>query len=404
MKTKTWRTPVLILLCGSVILTLAMGVRHTAGLFLQPMTLDHGWSRETFSFAIALQNLVWGLASPLAGALADRHGAGRTIAGAALLYVVGLVLMAHAGSAATLDLSGGLLVGLGLSGTTFAVILGLVGRHTTPARRSLALGVASAGGSFGQFAVLPIGQALISAYGWQSALVLLACGVGLIVPLAWAMADGHKPAAGAGQSVAEALREAGGERSFHYLFWSYFVCGFQTAFIMLHLPSFLVDSGFSANVGMTAVALIGLFNVFGSFIFGWGGGRCSKKSLLALIYGLRGIAIVAFLLVPLSTASAWVFAAVMGLLWLGTVPLTNGLVAQIFGLRYMSMLTGVVFLGHQLGSFLGAWLGGRIYDETGSYLVAWGVAVGLSVLATVLSWPIDERPLVRAEAEVEAEA
>ncbi|HJW24077.1 MAG TPA: MFS transporter [Rhodocyclaceae bacterium] len=381
-----------------------MGVRHTAGLFLQPMTLDHGWSRETFSFAIALQNLVWGLASPLAGALADRHGAGRTIAGAALLYVVGLVLMAHAGSAATLDLSGGLLVGLGLSGTTFAVILGLVGRHTTPARRSLALGVASAGGSFGQFAVLPIGQALISAYGWQSALVLLACGVGLIVPLAWAMADGHKPAAGAGQSVAEALREAGGERSFHYLFWSYFVCGFQTAFIMLHLPSFLVDSGFSANVGMTAVALIGLFNVFGSFIFGWGGGRCSKKSLLALIYGLRGIAIVAFLLVPLSTASAWVFAAVMGLLWLGTVPLTNGLVAQIFGLRYMSMLTGVVFLGHQLGSFLGAWLGGRIYDETGSYLVAWGVAVGLSVLATVLSWPIDERPLVRAEAEVEAEA
>lgn len=402
MNTNTWRTPVLILLCGSVILTLAMGVRHTAGLFLQPMTLDHGWSRETFSFAIALQNLVWGLASPFAGAIADRHGAGRTVAGAALLYVVGLVLMAHAGSAVALDLSGGLLVGLGLSGTTFAVILGVIGRHTTPARRSLALGVASAGGSFGQFAVLPIGQALISAYGWQSALVLLACGVGLIVPLAWAMADGHKPAASAGQSVAEALREAGGERSFHYLFWSYFVCGFQTAFIMLHLPSFLVDAGFSANVGMTAVALIGLFNVFGSFIFGWGGGRCSKKSLLALIYGLRGIAIVVFLVVPLSTASAWVFAAVMGLLWLGTVPLTNGLVAQIFGLRYMSMLTGVVFLGHQLGSFLGAWLGGRIYDETGSYLVAWSVAVGLSVLATVLSWPIDERPLVRAEAEAEA--
>lgn len=402
MNTNTWRTPVLILLCGSVILTLAMGVRHTAGLFLQPMTLDHGWSRETFSFAIALQNLVWGLASPFAGAIADRHGAGRTVAGAALLYVVGLVLMAHAGSAAALDLSGGLLVGLGLSGTTFAVILGVIGRQTTPARRSLALGVASAGGSFGQFAVLPVGQALISAYGWQSALVLLACGVGLIVPLAWAMADGHKPATGAGQSVAEALREAGGERSFHYLFWSYFVCGFQTAFIMLHLPSFLVDAGFSANVGMTAVALIGLFNVFGSFIFGWGGGRCSKKSLLALIYGLRGIAIVVFLVVPLSTASAWVFAAVMGLLWLGTVPLTNGLVAQIFGLRYMSMLTGVVFLGHQLGSFLGAWLGGRIYDETGSYLVAWSVAVGLSVLATVLSWPIDERPLVRAEVEAEA--
>lgn len=399
MKTNNWRTPVLILVCGSIILTLAMGVRHTAGLFLQPMTLAHGWSRETFSFAIALQNLVWGLASPFAGAIADRHGAGRTIAGAAALYIVGLVLMANAGSAVALDLSGGLLVGLGLSGTTFAVILGVIGRHTTPQKRSLALGVASAGGSFGQFAVLPIGQALIGAFGWQSALMLLACGVGLIVPLAWTLADGHRPSAGAGQSVAEALREASGERSFHYLFWGYFVCGFQTAFIMLHLPSFLVDSGFSANVGMTAVALIGLFNIFGSFLFGWGGGRCSKKNLLALIYGLRGIAIVIFLAVPLTTASAWVFAAAMGLMWLGTVPLTNGLVAQIFGLRYMSMLTGVVFLGHQLGSFLGAWLGGRIYDETGSYLVAWVVAVGLSVLATVLSWPIDERPLVRSGAQ-----
>ncbi|MBS1191001.1 MAG: Major facilitator superfamily 1 [Rhodocyclaceae bacterium] len=393
-----WRTPVVILVCGSIILTLAMGVRHTAGLFLQPMTLAHGWSRETFSFAIALQNLVWGLASPFAGALADRHGAGRTIAGAALLYLLGLVLMAYADSAPALDLSGGLLVGLGLSGTTFTVILGVIGRHTTPARRSLALGVASAGGSFGQFAVLPAGQALISGYGWQAALVLLACGIGLIVPLAWSMADGHRPAAGTGQSVADALREAGGERSFQYLFWGYFVCGFQTAFIMLHLPSFLIDAGFSANVGMTAVALIGLFNVLGSFLFGWGGGRCSKKGLLVLIYGLRGIGIVAFLLVPLSPASAWVFAAFMGLLWLGTVPLTNGLVAQIFGLRYMSMLTGVVFLGHQLGSFLGAWLGGRIYDETGSYLLAWGLAVGLSVLATALSWPIDERPLARAEA------
>lgn len=392
---RDWRTPTLILVCGSLILTLAMGVRHTAGLFLQPMTQAHGWSREIFSFAIAIQNLVWGLASPFAGAFADRHGAGRTVAGAALLYVLGLALMAHAGSAWTLDLSGGLLIGLGLSGTTFSVILGVIGRHAVPEKRSLALGLASAGGSFGQFAVLPAGQALINGFGWQSAMVLLACGLGLIVPLAWTVADGHRPAAGAGQSVAEALREAGGERSFHYLFWSYFVCGFQTAFIMLHLPSFLVDSGFSANIGMTAVALIGLFNIFGSFLFGWGGGRCSKKNLLAVIYGLRAVAIVAFVALPLTTASAWLFAAVMGLLWLGTVPLTNGLVAQIFGLRYMSMLSGVVFLGHQLGSFLGAWLGGRIYDQSGSYLLAWGVAVALSVVATLLSWPIDERPLVR---------
>ena len=393
-----WRTPTLILIVGCIILTLSMGVRHTAGLFLQPMTADHGWSRETFSFAIALQNLVWGLASPFAGALADRHGAGRTVLGAALLYVLGLVLMAQAGSPLTFDLSAGVLVGLGLSGTTFAVIMGVIGRHTTPAKRSLALGIASAGGSFGQFAVLPVGQMLISTYGWQSALVLLAAGVGLIAPLAWALADGHKPAAAAGQSVGEALREAGGERSFHYLFWGYFVCGFQTAFIMLHLPSYLVDSGLSANIGMTAVALIGLFNIFGSFIFGWGGGRYSKKNLLVLIYALRAVAILVFMLLPMSTASAWAFAAVMGLLWLGTVPLTNGLVAQIFGLRYMSMLTGVVFLGHQLGSFLGAWLGGRIFDETGSYFLAWSLAVGLSLLATLCSWPIDEKPLARSAA------
>ena len=395
MKPTSWRTPVVILVVGCIILTLSMGVRHTAGLFLQPMTTDHGWSRETFSFAIAIQNLVWGLASPFAGALADRHGAGRTILGAAILYVVGLVLMSQAASPLSFDLSAGVLIGLGLSGTTFAVIMGVIGRHTTPERRSMALGIASAGGSFGQFAVLPVGQMLISTYGWQSALVLLAAGVGLIAPLAYAMADGHKPAAGAGQSIAQALREAGGEKSFHYLFWGYFVCGFQTAFIMLHLPSFVVDAGFSANIGMTAVALIGLFNIFGSFFFGWGGGRYSKKNLLAIIYALRAVAIAIFLVFPLSTATVWVFAAAMGLLWLGTVPLTNGLIAQIFGLRYMSMLTGVVFLGHQLGAFLGVWLGGRIFDETGSYLLAWLIAIGLSIVAALCSWPINEKPLAR---------
>ncbi len=391
----TWRTPLVILVVGCVILTLSMGVRHTAGLFLQPMTLDNGWSRETFSFAFALQNLIWGLGSPFAGALADRYGAGRTLLVAATFYVLGLVLMSVSPTPLTLDLSAGLLIGIGLSGTTFPVIMGVIGRHTTPEKRSLALGIASAGGSFGQFAVLPIGQMMISTYGWQSALVLLACGVGLIAPLAYAMADGHKPSAGAGQSVVEALREASGERSFHYLFWGYFVCGFQTAFIMLHLPSYLVDAGMSANVGMTAVALIGLFNIFGSFYFGWAGGRSSKKNLLVWIYGLRAVAIFIFMLVPLSTAAAWIFAAVIGILWLATVPLTNGLIAQIFGLRYMSMLTGVVFLGHQLGSFLGAWLGGRIFDETGSYSLAWSISIGLSILAAICSWPVNEKPLAR---------
>ena len=395
MSKPSWRTPLVILVGGCIILTLAMGVRHTGGLFLQSMTADHGWSRETFSFAFALQNLIWGLGSPFAGALADRHGAGRTVLGAAVLYVIGLVLMAYSATPLAFNLSAGVLVGLGLSGTTFAVIMGVIGRHTTPERRSLALGIASAGGSFGQFAVLPVGQMLISTYGWQSALVLLAAGVGLIAPLAYAMADGHKPSAGAGQSVAQALHEARGEKSFHYLFWGYFVCGFQTAFIMLHLPSFVVDAGFSANIGMTAVALIGLFNIFGSFFFGWGGGRYSKKNLLAIIYALRAVAIAFFLLFPLSTATVWIFAAAMGLLWLGTVPLTNGLIAQIFGLRYMSMLTGVVFLGHQLGAFLGVWLGGRIFDQTGSYLLAWLIAIGLSVVAALCSWPINEKPLAR---------
>jgi MFS family permease len=394
----SWRTPTLILIAGCIILTLSMGVRHTAGLFLQPMSADHGWTRETFSFAFALQNLVWGLGSPFAGAIADRYGAGRTLLVAASLYVLGLVLMSLAPTPLTLDLSAGLLIGLGLSGTTFPVIMGVIGRHTTPEKRSLALGIASAGGSFGQFAVLPIGQMMIATYGWQSALVLLACGVGLIAPLAYAMADGHKPSAGAGQSVLEALHEASRERSFHYLFWGYFVCGFQTAFIMLHLPSYLVDAGMSANIGMTAVALIGLFNIFGSFYFGWAGGRSSKKNLLVWIYGLRAVAILVFMLVPLSTAAAWLFAAVIGILWLGTVPLTNGLIAQIFGLRYMSMLTGVVFLGHQLGSFLGAWLGGRIFDETGSYDLAWTISIGLSVLAAICSWPVNEKPLARLAA------
>ncbi len=394
-QTTTWRTPLLILIVGCIILTLAMGVRHTAGLFLQPMTSSHGWTRETFSFAIALQNLVWGLASPFSGAVADRFGAGRTVAISALVYVLGLLLMSQAPSPLALDLSAGVLVGLGMSGTTFAVIMGVISRHTTPEKRSLALGIAGAGGSFGQFAVLPAGQAMITSYGWEIALIMLAVGIGLIMPLSWALADGHQPASGGGQSVGQALREAGGQKSFHFLFWGYFVCGFQTAFITLHLPAYLVDGGLSANIGMTAVALIGLFNIFGSFLFGWGGGRYSKKNLLVLIYGARAVVILVFMLIPLSTVTAWVFSAAIGLLWLATVPLTNGLIAQIFGLRYMSMLTGLVFLGHQLGSFLGAWLGGRIFDQTGSYALAWSIAIALSLLATACSWPINEKPLQR---------
>ena len=392
------RRPAVVMVCGALILTLAMGVRHTGGLFLQPMTLDQGWSRELFSFSIALQNLLWGLFQPFAGAFADRHGAGRTLVGGALLYIVGLVVMAHADTALGLNVGAGLLVGMGLSGTTFSVVLGVIGRMAAPEKRSMALGLASAGGSFGQFAVLPVGQGLISMVGWQDALLWLALGIALIIPLAAAVTGTSDRSTGVQQSLREALGEAMRTPSFHYLFWSFFVCGFQTAFIMLHLPAFVVDSGMSANIGMTAVAMIGLFNIFGSFLSGWLGGLYSKKWLLAWIYVLRIVAILALLLFPLSQLTLYVFAAVMGLLWLGTVPLTSGLVGHIFGLRYMGMLYGIVFLGHQIGGFLGAWLGGRIFDLSGSYLMAWWLSIALSVMAAALSLPVREAPLLRAEA------
>ena len=262
----------------------------------------------------------------------------------------------------------------------------------------MALGLASAGSSFGQFAVLPVGQGLISMVGWQDALLWLALGIALIIPLAAAVTGTSDRSTGVQQSLREALGEAMRTPSFHYLFWSFFVCGFQTAFIMLHLPAFVVDSGMSANIGMTAVAMIGLFNIFGSFLSGWLGGLYSKKWLLAWIYVLRIIAILALLLFPLSQLTLYVFAAVMGLLWLGTVPLTSGLVGHIFGLRYVGMLYGIVFLGHQIGGFLGAWLGGRIFDLSGSYLMAWWLSIALSVMAAALSLPVREAPLLRAEA------
>jgi len=390
-----WRTPTLILVCGCIILTLSMGIRHTGGLFLQPMTGALGWNREVFSFAFAIQNLVWGLGSPFAGAFADRYGAGRVIAASALLYVVGLALMAVSSTGLALDLSAGVLVGLGLSGTTFAVIMGVIGRHTTPEKRSLALGIASAGGSFGQFAVLPIGQALISSFGWQAALFLLACGVGLIAPLAYAMADGHKHASGAGQSAGAALVEAGGQRSFHYLFWSYFVCGFQVVFIAVHMPSYLKDHGLEQGLATTSLALIGLFNIFGTYTAGLLGQRYPKRYLLSAIYALRAVTITVFLLVPLSAPSVWVFSAVMGFLWLSTVPPTNAVVLQIFGPQHLSMLGGFVFFSHQIGSFLGVWLGGKLYDATGSYDIVWLLAIALGVMAALVNLPVREQAIAR---------
>ena len=394
-----WRTPVLVLVCGAIILTLGLGIRASFGLFLQPMSTDLGWGRSHFSFAMALSNLIWGLAQPFFGAWADKKGAGRVVAVSGLLYAGGLALMPFSTTPLMLDASAGLMVGLGLSGVSFGVILGVVGRAFPPERRSLALGIASSGGSFGQFLMLPFGQLLISTLGWQTALLVLAGIILATVPLATAMMEGRRPAAtGAQQSLGEALREAGAHSGFWYLTAGFFVCGFQVAFISVHLPAYLLDVKMTPAVGATALALIGLFNIAGSFVAGYLGGRFSKKYLLSGIYVLRAVIIALFLVLPVSPLTVYLFAAGIGFLWLGTVPLTNGLVAQIFGVRFVSMLFGIVFLSHQIGSFTGVWLGGDLFDATGSYDLVWIGSIALGVIAAILNLPIDERPVVRAEA------
>ena len=397
--TSSWRTPVLVLVCGAIILTLGLGIRASFGLFLQPMSTDLGWGRSHFSFAMALSNLIWGLAQPFFGAWADKKGAGRVVAVSGLLYAGGLALMPFSTTPLMLDASAGLMVGLGLSGVSFGVILGVVGRAFPPERRSLALGIASSGGSFGQFLMLPFGQLLISTLGWQTALLVLAGTILATVPLAAAMMEGRRPAAsGAQQSLGEALREAGAHSGFWYLTAGFFVCGFQVAFISVHLPAYLLDVKMTPAVGATALALIGLFNIAGSFVAGYLGGRFSKKYLLSGIYILRAVIIALFLVLPVSPLTVYLFAAGIGFLWLGTVPLTNGLVAQIFGVRFVSMLFGIVFLSHQIGSFTGVWLGGYLFDATGSYDLVWIGSIALGVIAAILNLPIDERPVVRVEA------
>jgi MFS family permease len=395
-----WRTPGIVLACGALILTLAMGVRQSFGLFLPPMTQEYGWGRETFAFAMALSNLLWGAFQPFFGAAADRLGTGRVVVLSAVLYVAGLALMPHSDTALTLNASAGLMIGLALSGTTFGVILGVIGRAYPPERRSFALGVATAGGSFGQFLMLPFTQWLISGYGWKGALYALALSMLAIIPLAAAMVERKREIlAGPKQSLAQALREASAHPSFWYLTSGFFVCGFQVAFIQVHLPAFLADAGLAAHVGALALALIGLFNIAGSFLAGLLGGRYSKKYLLSGIYLARAVVIAGFLLWPISAWSVYLFAATIGFLWLGTVPLTNGLVAQIFGVRYLATLFGIVFFSHQIGSFLGVWLGGVLFDMTGTYRLVWIGSIALGVIAAILNLPIDERALPRAAAQ-----
>ena len=392
------RTATLLLICGSIVVSLSLGIRHTFGLFLQPMTQDLSWSREAFSFAIALQNLIWGAGGPVTGWLADRFGAGKVVFGGGLLYAAGVGLMAYSTTPFMFTLSAGVLVGLGLSATTFSVIYGAVGRAVAPEKRAMSLAIVGAAGSFGQFLLVPSGQYLIGGMGWFAALMGLTFAAALMAPLALGTAErtAHPGSAAAvAQSAGEAVREAFGERAFWLLTLGYFVCGFQVVFIGAHLPSYVIDKGLTANTGMLALALIGLFNIFGTYGFGLAGGRWSKKKLLAAIYFARSIIIVLFLLAPLSHLSVAVFAAAMGLLWLSTVPLTNGLVAQIFGVNYLAMLSGFVFFSHQLGSFLGVWLGGLVFDLTGAYDIVWMISIALGVLAALVNLPVDERPLAR---------
>lgn len=384
-----------MIIIGALAVMLAMGVRATFGLFMQPIGLENGWGRDVFSMAFAIQNLTWGIGAIAAGMLADRFGAGRTIAGAALLYALGLVLMRFAGSEVQLYLSAGVLVGLGQAGTTFPVILPVIARVVPLSQRSTALGIVSAGGSLGQFLIVPSGQFLIDALQWSGALFTLSMMVALILPMATQLTGKPAQEGAGGLSMWGAIRQAVRHPSYHFLFWSYAVCGFHTAFITLHLPSYVVDQGLNAGQGATALALIGLFNVFGSLWAGKMGGRHSKRLLLAGLYTVRGLAIGVLLLVPLTPVVLYAFAAVMGLVWLGTVPLTIGLVGQIYGMRYAATLSGVVFLGHQVGSFVGVWMGGKLYVVTGSYTVVWLLGLGLAFAAAALCLPVRERPLAQ---------
>src|SRR5688572_11780345 len=394
--------PSLVLVCGALILCLSFGVRAGMGLYLQPLALEYGWGREIFSFAMALQNLIWGALGAFAGGFADRYGAGRVVALAGLFYVLGLFGMAVVDTPALMYVSSGFLIGLGLAGTSFAIVFAVVARVTPLEKRSNALGIATAAGSFGQFALLPVTQFLISRYDWHVALIAMAGITALIIPLAVALAGRPATMAGPAQSINASLREAVGERGFHLLFWGFFVCGFHLAMLTVHLPAFVTDAGLRVEHGVTALALIGLFNIFGSLGFGWLGGRFSKKYLLSIIYSIRVALIALLVFLPLSPLTLYVFACGIGLLWLGTVPLTNGLVAQIFGLRYAAMLASIVFFGHQIGSFVGVLLAGHLYDTTGSYNGAFLISMALGVFAALINLPVNEKPLAERRAAAAA--
>lgn len=381
-------------------MTLSMGIRHGFGLWLQPMTQAQGWTRETFSFAIAVQNLMWGIAGIFAGMLSDKLGAFKVVLAGAVAYCLGLLGMAYSPSPSLFYLTAGLIIGTAQAGTTYAVIYGVIGRNVPPESRSWAMGIAAAAGSFGQFLMVPTEGFLISSLGWQQALVALGIAVLLIVPLAWGLREagftGQAASLQRDQSVGQALAEAFKYPSFQLLMAGYFVCGFQVVFIGVHMPSYLKDKGLSPQVASYALALIGLFNVFGTYIAGALGQKIAKKNILAFIYFARALVISCFLLAPPTPVSVYLFASCMGLLWLSTVPPTNAAIAQIFGIQHLSMLSGFVFFSHQIGSFMGVWLGGVLYDKLGSYDVVWYLAIGLGIFAGLVNLPVKEAAISRS--------
>jgi predicted MFS family arabinose efflux permease len=390
-----------VLICGAAIVTLSMGIRHGFGLWLQPITQAQGWTRETFAFALAVQNLSWGVFGIFAGMLADRFGAFRVIAGGAVLYALGLIGMALSPTGLMFTLTAGVLIGAAQAGTTYAVIYGVIGRNIPAEKRSWAMGVAAAAGSFGQFLMVPVEGFLISGLGWKEALLVLGAAVLLIAPLAFGLREtrfGPGQAPPREQTILQALKEAFKYPSFQLLMAGYFVCGFQVVFIGVHMPSYLKDKGLSPQVASYALALIGLFNVFGTYAAGALGQRLAKKNILAFIYLARAVVIAVFIAAPLSPISVYIFASLMGLLWLSTVPPTNAVVAQIFGIQHLSMLSGFVFFSHQIGSFMGVWLGGVLYDRTGSYDIVWYITIALGVFAALINLPVREAAIHRPAA------
>ncbi len=392
-----WRRPVYILFCASAVIMISVGIRQSFGLFLRPITLEFGWGFEVFAGALAVQNLMIGVGAVMLGGIADRWGPIRVIASAGAVYAAGVFLISQSTTQGGMMLSAGLLTGMGLAGVGLPLMLAIVGRAASEEKRSVWLGIVTAGGTAGQMLVVPLSQGMIDRYGWHGTIVILSGAAAMIVPMVMTMSRASAAilVQTTRQSLGEALGEALRHKGYVLLVAGFYVCGLQVQFIATHLPNYLSDSGLGAGLAATAIAVIGLFNMIGTYCAGYLGGRMRKKYLLSAIYLARSIVILAFFQLPVSAASVMMFAAAIGLLWLSTVPLTSGIVAGVFGTRYMATLYGIVFLGHQLGSFTGVWLGGIIRDATGSYDAIWWVMVVFGLLAALIHWPIDDRPVAR---------